>query len=275
MISASVTTVKLKPLVSAQGRKGLAPEVKVANRKKVRVAGPRPVDFWVGATVKRRFRNTWFLGTVFDMVTDEGRVYFKVQYKDGDQEELDLGELWDSVIYHPRMDTAKYVPAELPKLHEVVLFADGQQPKVGEVEAVDENEHLPVTLSLWRPSSKANSLATARFAKDVNENAEGLIRVRPEQILLQQLKLNSEGFFDQDSRKHVQKLLRKPRTSTKSTATAKVRTMEKPKTTPSRPKPSKKTRIIRSRYRPDPARPRTPAATAPKQVHARYHLRRR
>ena len=87
------------------------------------------------------------------------------------------------------------------------LLADGQQPKVGEVETVDEHEHLPVTLSLWRPNSKDNSLVTARFAKDVNDHAEGLIRVRPEQILVQRLKFNSEGYLDDASKRQIQKLL--------------------------------------------------------------------
>ena len=282
VVKASVTTVNLKPLVSAHGRKGLTPDIKVANRKKVRVAGPRPTDFWVGATVKRRFSNTWFLGTIFDMVTDEGRVYFKVQFKDGDQEELDTGEVWDSVIYHPRMDVAKYVPAELPKLQDLVLFADGQQPKVGEVQAVDENENLPVTLSLWKPSSKAKSLATARFAKSTDDNEDNLIRVRPEQILLQQIRMDAEGFLDEASKKQIRKLLRKPRARTQTNANAvkKTQTAKKPNAASSRlrtiRRPANTAKMISRPTNPkNSTGRRPPIAIAAKTTHARYHLRKR
>ena len=73
VLKAAVTTVTLKPLVSPQGHKQKTPPIKIANRKRVRVAGPRPMDFWVGARVQRKFKKTWFLGTIFDMVTDEGK----------------------------------------------------------------------------------------------------------------------------------------------------------------------------------------------------------
>ena len=42
------------------------------------------------------------------------------------REEMDQGEVWNKVIYHPRMDTARYAPTELPLLKDMVLFADGQ-----------------------------------------------------------------------------------------------------------------------------------------------------
>ena len=217
VVKVAVTTVILKPLVSPAGRKHLMPTLKTANRKKVRVAGPRPSDFWLGAIVRRRFGQTWFLGTVYDMVTDEGKTFYKVQYRDGDTEELDQGQVWDHVIYHPRMDAAKYTPKELPKTHEIVLFADGQQPKVGQVEAVDDTESLPITIQLWKPSSKAKTLAAAKFIQASNDEDSNLVRVRPEQILLHKLQFLADGHLDANSQRRVKRILRKPR-STKPTA---------------------------------------------------------
>ena len=209
VLRTSVTTVTLKPVVSAAGRKHKQPPLKVINRKKVRVAGPRLSDFWMGAIVRSKFDNTWFLGSIYDMVTDEGKTFFKVQYRDGDHEEMDQGEVWDRVIYHPRMDEARYSPAELPLLNEMVLFSDGQQPKIGQVTAIDEEENLPVTVRLWKPSSKAKSLAAARFTQALDD--ENLTRLRPEQILLNNLNINTEGHLTADGQQRVRKLLRKPR----------------------------------------------------------------
>ena len=141
------------------------------------MAGLRPPDFWIGVIVRRRFKDTWFLGTVYDMVTDEGKTFYKVQFQDGDSEELDLGELWDHVIYHPRMDAARYLPKELPKDQEIVLFADGQRPKIGQVVAVDDTESLPITILLWKPNSTAKSLATARYVKATEEADSNFARV--------------------------------------------------------------------------------------------------
>ena len=67
---------------------------------------------------------------------------------------------------------------ELTRLNELVLFVNGQQPKVGEVEAVDETKNLPVTLSLW--------------------------------------KSNTEGFLEEENKRWIRKLLRKPRVMTQT-----------------------------------------------------------
>ena len=122
---------------------------------------------------------------------------------------MDQGEGWNKVIYHPRMDTARYAPTELPLLKDMVLFADGQQPKLGQVTAIDEEENLPVTVRLWKPSSKAKTLASARFIQTMDE--DDLTRLRPEQILLNKLNINTEGYLTADGQRRVRKLLRKPR----------------------------------------------------------------
>ena len=75
-----------------------------------------------------------------------------------------------------------YVAKYLPLLHGLLIFSDDQQSKIGQVSAIDSDEHLPVTLRLWKPSIKAISLVTARFTQALNDDS--LTRLRPEQILL-------------------------------------------------------------------------------------------
>ena len=65
-------TCVLKHLTSAAGRDGKNVPLKTVNLKNLRVASPRPMDFWIGSRVKRRFSNGWFLGTVVNVTTDEG-----------------------------------------------------------------------------------------------------------------------------------------------------------------------------------------------------------
>ena len=228
------------------------------------------MDFWVGAIVQRKFKKTWFLGTVFDMVTDEGKQFYKVQYKDGDQEELDSGEVWDNVIYHPRMDTAVYQPTELPQRQEIVLFADSQQPKIDQVEEIEDTETLPITLTLWKPSSKAKALHNARFAKSMDDKESNLIRVRPEQILLTNLQFNSEGQLDSNSQLRVRKLLRKPRAQQPTKAPPN----SKHKTQPQRKLKSSPARIKKSQTPPASVPPRGKHRVKPR-VSTRYNLRRR
>ena len=107
-----------------------------------------------------------------------------------------------------------------------------------------------------------------------------LIRVRPEQILLQRLKFNSEGYLDDASKRQIQKLMRKPRSSQQKTSAAQVPVRTKPRTITQPSRPSKRASYIakdkaRSPYGRNTKRPITPAATAPKPVPARYNLRRR
>jgi hypothetical protein len=217
VLAAETQTVTLKPLVSASGRARKQPPLKVANMKKMHVAGPRPADFWVGAVVRRKFNKTWFLGKVVDITTDEGKTYYQVQYEDCDQEDLDAGELWDSVIYHPRLDTAKYMPQELPALHDMIMFSMNQQPRIAQVTAIDLTEQRPITVRLWKPSSKVTSLASARYTCNTDSEAEELIQIKPEQVCLAQLKFSESGFLDKDSQRRVNRLLRPRKPSRKTT----------------------------------------------------------
>ena len=107
------------------------------------------------------------------------------------------------------MDAARYAPTELPLLKDMVIFSDGQQPKLGQVTAIDAEENLPVTVRIWKPSSKAKTLASARFNQTMDE--DDLTRLRPEQILLNKLNINTEGYLTADGQRRVKRLLRKPR----------------------------------------------------------------
>ena len=116
-------TCQLKQLTSCAGRDGKDVALKTTNHKNIRIAGPRPADFWIGSRVRRRFSRGWFLGTVASMSTDEGETLYQIEYDDCDQEELDKGQLWESVIYHPRMCDVEMPTRALPAVHTVILFA--------------------------------------------------------------------------------------------------------------------------------------------------------
>ena len=121
---------------------------------------------------------------------------------------MDQGEVWDYVIYHPRLDTTRYTPRELPKISEMLLFANGQRPNLEQVVTVDNTESLPITVILWNPNRKEKNLSTVKYAKRVDEGSSILVRVRPEQILLVRLRLTEEGFFlDEESQRRFRKSL--------------------------------------------------------------------
>ena len=122
------------------------------------------------------------------------------------------------MIYHPRLDTAKYMPKELPALHDMIMFSMNQQPRIAQVTAIDLTEQRPITVRLWKPSSKAASLASARYTCNTDSEAEELIQVKPEQVCLAQLKFSESGYLDKDSQRRVNRLLRPRRKSRKTRA---------------------------------------------------------
>ena len=207
-------TCVLYPLVSPAGRKRKPASLKTANLKKVRVAGPTTTDFWVGAVVRRKFADNWFLGTVAEVVMDEGKAFYQVQYSDFDQDEIDKGELWDSVIYHPRLDLAVYTPEQLPELHEVVMFTLEQKPSMGKVVAIDQTATKPITVELWEPDAKVKFLHKARFKKALEGDQPVLVLLNIMQIKAKGLTLVEGGHLSPTSQKVVKGLTRRVKKAT-------------------------------------------------------------
>ena len=282
VIEATANTCKLKSLASPQGRQGKPPPIKVTNRKHIRPAAPRPFDFWVGARVRRQFQDNWFLGTIVGVQTDEDDTYYQVEFDDCDQEELDAGQVWDAVVYHPRMDDAQEVIKQPPKVGTFVLFAQNQHPRVGKVTAVDAEARKPIAVQLWKPNKNCKSLVNAKFRQSMSMDSTDTVMLQGSQIRLQDLELDEEGYFTRSSKSKVRKML-KPKEATKVTSRSKVKS-SRPKVTPgnrksgSRPKvtPSDKakeglTRSIVSVPRSDAD---TTRRTRPTRQ-TRYHLRKR
>ena len=147
---------------------------------------------------------------------------------------------------------------------------------------MDDTESLSVTILLWKPSSKTKTLTTAKFAKAADEESN-LVRVRPEQILLHQLKFLINGYLDVDSQSRVRKMLRKPRaTRPNPAATSKPETKDRAK----KGRRPRKQSTASSTAAPSPARSRSKrnrkpasdhktASTRPAPISTRYNLRRR
>ena len=121
----------VRSLISPEGRKGKDPVKKWTNVKALKVAGPVPVDFWVGARIRREFRGSWHVGKVVSTDTDQSNTLYKVVYDDCDQEDIDKGQLYDLVAYHPKLDTHRTSHKVHSQVGKGALFAWGQQPRVG------------------------------------------------------------------------------------------------------------------------------------------------
>ena len=93
------------------------------------------------------------MGTIDDITSDEGLTYFHVSYADFDEEELDLGEVLDAIIYHPELDAAKrgLDSPPLPTEGSFVLYAANYQPRVGKVLEVHPTLTKSVVVQVWKP----------------------------------------------------------------------------------------------------------------------------
>ena len=208
VVKVQANTCKLKSLISAHGRQGKHVPATVTNVKHMRPAPPRPTDFWVGARVRRQFHRNWFLGTVVGITTDEGETLYQVEYDDCDQEQLDAGQLWDAVVYHPRMDDITEPATLFPEIGHFILFALDQLPRIGRVTAVDMDALKPVTIHLWKPNKRRPSLEQAHFKPSNTESGPDLMAIHGSQIKITGLELNDSGHLTGPSKRKVRKLLK-------------------------------------------------------------------
>ena len=208
------------------------------------------MDFWLGAVVRRRFAAGWFLGTVVDVSTDEGKTYYKVDYEDFDQDELDAGELWDAVIYHPKLDADHYHYKQLPQTKDIVLFTSGQGARLGEVTAIDPADRRPITIALLKPDSKAASLVTARYARGLEDGQDISMQLLPLQIRTSSLKLREDGHLTADSQRTLSQILKPTKKSAGRKRKKRMPSSLGSKTVKGRRKPTSKTRT-KSRKTPE------------------------
>ena len=83
------------------------------------------------------------------MDDDDGERIWHVVYNDFDEEDLNRGQLAESLLYHPGLSTAEEVV--LPEVGSYVWFAWEQQPWIGRVMVVDPTVPRPIQVRCYTP----------------------------------------------------------------------------------------------------------------------------
>ena len=167
----------------------------------------RPTDFWIGARVLRKHNQAWFLGTIIDVHEDGGHTLYLVDYDDCGREDIDRGELYDSVIYHPRLERSLYRDTQLPALNQMIMFALQRSPRFGKIVEINPLLSKPLSVMLWKPHSKAKSMLTARFKSTQHlEAGAEIVRITPAQIKTH-VEFTPEGQLDRKSQDRVRRLM--------------------------------------------------------------------
>ena len=122
VLQAHQNTCLVRPLTSPAGRGGKFPQDVTRNMSSVKVVTLRPADFWIGARVLRKHKQVWFLVTVIDVQEDEGKTLYQVDYDDCGKEDIDAGVLYDSIVYHPRLEQNLFEDTQLPSVGQAMHY---------------------------------------------------------------------------------------------------------------------------------------------------------
>ena len=146
--------------------------------------GKPPSGFWIGCHVRRKFDSKgWFRGTIDNVETDDGQLYFHVTYTDLDEEEIDLVELYDSAIYHPALDHEGDEKDNLPEVGEFTLYTLQYEPRLGQVVEVRPDQKKAIVVHLWKPQVRVKSFHKARFKAGQHGDERILHAIIPVQII--------------------------------------------------------------------------------------------
>ena len=208
-------TCRLLPLVSAKGRALTRPSPVVANLKMVKPSrkGKPPSGFWIGCRVLSSFGNVEYVGTVDDVETDGTQTLFHVCYEDFDEEELDLGQLQQRVIYHPALDTMEHAMTAMPEVGSFVLFALQQQPRLGQVVEIHEQDQRQLVIHLWKPQRSARDFVSAKFKPAFADEEPSLLAVTVSRVRARNLEMSESGYLQASSKKIALKVLKQWRRS--------------------------------------------------------------
>ena len=225
----------------------------------------------------RKHKQAWFLGTIIDVHEDGGHTLYLVDYDDCGQEDIDRGELYDSVIYHPRLKRSLYRDTQLPALNQMIMFALQRSPRFGRIVEINPLLNKPLSVMLWKPHSKAKSVLTARFKSTQHlESGAEIVRITPAQIKTH-VEFTPEGQLDRKSQDRVRRLMTRSQRQPHVTA-PKQKSKEAPSASITATSPTKtvalSTTPVRSSTRSRPAHKPVKASSSPKH---RYptRLRRR
>ena len=168
---------------------------------------PVPHSFFIGAKIWKKFKKTWCKGTIDWVDTDEGETLWHVTYQDFDEEQLTREELSQVISCHPLLHTTGDL--KIPTVGEFVWYAVKQQPRLGQVMAVDPTVPRPVIVEVFEPQENAESLARARFrrARDAESGDPMTENITLHQIQLTISSLTTRGFLSQKDRRRLQRCL--------------------------------------------------------------------
>ena len=141
------------------------------------------------------------------MQEDGGRTLYQVDYDDCGQEDIDVGALYDSVVYHPRLEQSLFEDTQLPAVGQAVMFALQRKPRFGVIVEINPSLAKPLSILLWKPSSKAKSILSARFKSTMNlGSGEEVVRISPAQVKTH-VRFDEEGFLSRKCRSKIQGIL--------------------------------------------------------------------
>ena len=153
-------------------------------------------------------------GIIDEVTVDQGQTFYHVVFADFDEEELDLGEVWTSVCYHPELDAAKdglTVP-QMPKEGSLVMYALNYDPRIGKVVEIREDLAKPVVVQIWKPKRARRGptdLVTAKYSTDDTAEDPERTALSLAQIRMDCLHFDENDHLDRVSQKAVKKILKK------------------------------------------------------------------
>ena len=141
---------------------------------------------------------------------DEGQQFFHVTFDDFDEQELDLGEVWDSVIFHPELEVNAegLAPPVFPEIGSVVLFAANYQPCLGEVVEVQPHSQKPVVVNKYRPTRSSRDFLSAKFTPALADGDPEQRALTIPQIKVSGMRFDDAGYLDTPSRKRLSMTLK-------------------------------------------------------------------
>ena len=173
---------------------------------------PTSAAFFIGARVRRQFRQGIFTGTITHIIDDEGESLWHAVYPDFDSEDLNFNEVIDAVYYHPLLDTT--YDLQLPEIGHFVWYAEQQRPRLGQVTGLDPTLPRPVTVRVFEPRRGASSLATAVYRpKPPDDDSGDQVGCR-QQLHLMQVRMSfpallADGRLPSQARRQLQAFLRR------------------------------------------------------------------
>ena len=178
------------PKLSQVVKDNKLPEL-VINKKMMR---PYQVtaEFYVGAEVMKCFNNRWFQGRVDRVTQDTGELLWHVTFSDFDEEEYTLEQLAGLLSHHPLLKVESEVV--IPKVGQFVWFAEGTQPRLGRVAAVDPTVPKPLLVTYYAPAVGAKDITKAKFRAQW-DSEEGTLKST--RLTLFQVRLCFDGLSPQ------------------------------------------------------------------------------